>query len=268
MRFLVYSILFLSMTKMTIANDDDFLMFGDKNFAKEKSEKSKWAFKSGMEYIQYKSSLPEYDGKFETVKKGENHDVFGFGLGIGREFYLGKGISSTFLISGVYQKSLDKTIGKAAEDIDYDLSNIRDANYLYTYEASLSLNYLIDNSVIDVQPFVDFGMGVGYAEVEKEYTKKKEAIADSDNTTEDYDVRTKEDFLFSRIGLGMNFIHFKGLISYVKVSSLIRKITERRTKGSSNLSGTTAVVTYDSKETSIDEIDSLITAQIGMGYMF
>jgi len=54
----------------------------------------------------------------------------------------------------------------------------------------------------------------------------------------------------------------------VKVSSLIRKITERRTKGSSNLSGTTTVVSYDTKETSIDEMDTLITAQIGMGYMF
>lgn len=258
----------LPMTSFAEKADEGFMMFGDKNFANEKTEKSKWLFKFGMEYMQYVTSLPEYDGKFESISKGDKADILGFGLGFGREFYLGKGISTTFLISGVYQKSLDKKIGKAAEDIDYDLSNVRDAQYIYNYEASLSLNYLMDYKLVDVQPFVDFGAGLGKAEIEKEYIKKKEAPADSDNTTEDYDVRTKEDFLFTRIGLGVNFIHYKGFMSYMKVSSMMIQVTDRETTGNSNLSGTTTVVDYEGTESNLDETEIITTAQIGMGYLF
>ncbi len=248
--------------------DEGFMIFGDKNFAAEKTEESKWIFKTGLEYIQYTSNLPEYSGKFESVSAGTKADILGFGLGIGREFYFTNGFSSTFLISAVYQKSLDKSIGKAAEDIDYDLSNVRDAQYVYAYEASLSLNYLLDYKTVDVQPFIDIAGGMGYAEIEKEYIKKKEAPSDSANTTEDYDVKTKENFLFTRLGLGVNFIHFKGFMSYFKVSSMIVQVTDKETIGSSNLSGTTAVVDYDGKEKNLDETEIITTAQLGLGYYF
>lgn len=245
---------------------EEFLEFGDKNFAAEKTEESKWMLRSGFQFLSYPTALPEFDGQHDKTQTGDLNDLYGLNLAVGREIYWGAGLSSTLLIGGTYFRGIDRNVGIAAEDIDLDVANTRISSAIYTYEASLSLNYLFDNEVVDFQPFVEFGAGAGNAQVEKEYTRK--ALPTETNGSEDYDIRTDEDFLFSRVSLGLNIISFKGIVTYLKVSALSLSKTNRKTTGSSKLYNSATVVNQNANEENLSESETLTTATIGMGYLF
>ncbi len=257
--------IFSSLLPLAIA-EDNFMEFGNVNFGRDFKEKSKWIIKSGAEYIQYPSSLPEYNGQHEDIKSGEVNDLNGYGLSFGRDFYIGKGFSTTITIGGYYSKTLDKVIGKGAEDIDFDFSQTRTAHLMTSYEASLGLNYIFDYKIVDVQPFIEVGVGAGSVEVEKEYTRV--GFSFETNGAENYNVKTKEDFLQSRISLGVNFISYKGLMSYIKASTLIYSKTNRETNGSIKKFGEATETDVSSKEDNVDETESVTMISIGIGRYF
>lgn len=245
--------------------DDNFLSFGNKNYAEEKTEKGKWFLKTGMEYLRYQSTFPEYSGKHEEFEENEQEDIWGYGLYFGREIYFGAGISSSITIGAAYHKTLNKEVAKAAEDIDFDVANTRRGHQVLSYEATMSINYLFDNKIVDVQPFIEGGIGLGNARIEKYYQRKP---VESTAAAEEYDVVTEEKFTYTKLSIGVNFISFEGISSYFKVSTILTNISERETTGDSNLFGTTAQVTYDSNETGLNETLSMTMASIGLGYMF
>jgi len=242
---------------------DDFLNFGDKDFAKEKTEKSKWIIRTGIEYLKYTSTFPAFDGKHEAFENSEEADVWGYGLYFGRELYLGKGLSTTLTLGAAYHKTITKEVGQAARDIEYDVSSSRRNNQVITYEAMLSLNYLFDNKVVDLQPFIEGGLGMGNARVEKYYSRV--SVPDA-NSGEEYDVVSEDVFAYSKISIGLNIIAFDGLISYFKVSTMLMNVSERNTKGDSVAFGTTTRVNYDTSDK--DQSETMTSASLGMGYMF
>ena len=261
----LFIIIFLCSYSSAILADMDFLNFGNKNFAKDKTEQGKWFFKTGMEYLRYRSTFPEFSGQHEGISKNEEEDVWGYGIYFGRELYFGAGISSSITLGAAYHKTLNKELAKAAEDIDYDVANTRKGHQVLTYEATITLNYLFDNKVVDVQPFIEGGLGVGNARIEKYYQRKPVPDAAS---AEEYDVVTEEVFTYTKIGIGMNIISFEGFASYFKVSTILTSISERNTKGDSVAYGTTTPVSYDTKKKDLNESASMTTASIGIGYMF
>jgi hypothetical protein len=240
--------------------------FGDVNFGRNFNEKSKWVFKSGVEYINYPVSLPEYKGEHETYSDSDSDDLNGYGLSFGRDFYISNGFSTLVSFNFYYSKTLDKKIGKAADDIDFDYASTRSSHELFAYEGSIAINYIFDNKLVDVQPFFEAGFGVGENKVNKEYTTL--GFTDIANSSEDYDVNVTEEFALSRISIGMNFISYKGLMSYVKLTSVTILKTNRETQGESNLRGTDAVINYDANETGLSESRTMTMASVGIGRYF
>lgn len=264
MKLLLFISLFL-ISFSSVWSAEKFLNFGDKKFAKEKTEKGKWFIKNGLEYIKYRSTFPAFKGKHEDFKKNEEEDIFGYGLSFGREVYFGAGISSSISIGGFYSKTLNKELGQAAENIDLEIANIRRGHQILNYEGLLSLNYLFDNKVVDIQPFIEGAIGVGSAKVEKEYRRRP---VENAAAAENYNVVTEENYAYTKISLGLNVILFNGLTSFFKVSSTLMNINERKTVGNSNIFGTTSVVDHSNKEKKLDESVTMTMASIGMGYMF
>lgn len=266
MRRLMISLSFMFVMHSAFAlKPIEMLEVGDKEFAATKTNKSKWLFKLGMDYMKYPTAMPEYTGENESVRGGEEVDITGLGLSFAREFYLGLGLSSNLTLGGFYYKTLDKKVGKASSDYDIEIASVRDGYFLYGYEAALSLNYLFDNENVDVQPYIEFGVGAGHAEIEKIY--KRENISAVTDGEELYDISTNEDFTFIKSTLGVNFIAFKGLVSYLEVSSMIMGKNNRESAGKTSIEGA-GNVSINSKEDDIDESATITTAQLGIGYFF
>ena len=261
--FLSFSILILPLNLMAA---DNFMEFGDVNFGRDFKEKSKWLIKAGSENYQYPTVLPKFKGEHESFSDNELEEINGYGLSIGRDFYIGGGISALITVGGYYAKTLDKVIGKAARDIDFDYSETRSSHFLQAYEASIALNYLFDYKVVDVQPFIEFGAGTGLNRVEKEYSTL--GFTGDDDSSEYYDVSVEEQFQFARLSLGINFISYKGLMSYFRFTSTTFIKSEREIEGSSNLRDSVVIVDYDEKENDLSETETAAMVSVGIGRYF
>lgn len=259
-------LLCLILMSVNAFSSENFMEFGDVNFGRNFKEKSKWLLKSGAEYIKYPYVLPEYKGEHEKFGEDEFDELNGYGLGVGRDFYLGNGFSSLVSINLYYSKTLDKTIGKAAEDIDFDYSSTRIAHEMYAAEASLALNYIYDFKVVDVQPFIEVGFGLGQNEIQIEYSTV--GLTGEDNSSEDYDVTVTEEFAITRASVGVNFISYKGLMSYFKFTAMGIVKANRESVGESNLRGDSTIVKYDENETSLNESETISMISIGIGRYF
>jgi hypothetical protein len=269
MRKLLYTTLMLAMAQPALAvKDIDLLETGNKNFKAEKSEESKWLFKIGMEYMKYPTALPNYTGENESVKFGEQKDISGLGLGFSREFYITSGFSTNLSLGTFYFKTLDKKIGQASKEYDIEIASVRDGYYVYGYDASISVNYTFENKVVDIQPFIEFGVGAGHGEIEKKY--KRDNITNNASSTigeEKYDVVSDENFTFTKASLGINFVGYKGLMSFIKVSSMMMNKTDRKTKGTTSIEGG-GDIAVETNETELSETEVVTTAQLGIGYFF
>lgn len=237
-----------------------FLDFRDESFRKEDLKEKKWIFNMGVDYMQYPTSLPAYDGTHANIKNEENYNIFGVNLGVGREFALGAGISTTLKTGGFYNKSFERNVGKASEDIDMDLANIRTDHMVYGGEASASLNYLVENKVLNFQPFLEFGLGAGVADVEKEYTF--EGIEADRSDAEKYNVSAQEGFNYTKTSLGVNFISQQGVVSYIKATRMLMDVNQREIAGAINGEA------QDSKEENLDENKEILSGSVGFGFLF
>jgi hypothetical protein len=246
---------------------DNFMEFGNVDFGRDFKEKSKWLLRIGSETIRYASTFPEYTGEHEEIKDGEVNDLNGYGLSFGRDFYLGNGLSSTINLGAYYSKTLDKIVGKAARDIDLDFSETRTAHELTGYEAGIGINYLFDYRIVDIQPFFEIAMGAGQVKAEKQYTRRGFPNNET-NGSEEYDVNVTEQFAFSRLSMGVNFISYKGLMSYLKMSTMPIIIASRETKGVTNLKDSAVIVDVDKSEKGLTETKNLILLSIGIGSYF
>ncbi len=241
------------------ANAAEFLEFRDENFDPRSVEDKNWQFNFGVEYLRYPTVLPAFQGTHEKIEKEEKYDVYGVGLAFGREFDLFGGLSTVWKLGGFYSKTLETTRGKAAQGEDLELANVRTNHMVYGGEATASLNYLFDNKVIDVQPFVEFGLGTGIANIEKEYVF--EGIQPDRSDAEDYDIRTEENFNYAKTSIGINFIGLEGVAFYIKATNMILNISKRKITGFDG-----SKKRDDSSQP--DETKSLLSASLGVGYLF
>jgi hypothetical protein len=266
-RLLLSSTIFLTLSIPSLGwSKDNFLEFGDINFGRDFKEKSKWLFKSGAELINYPTVLPEFDGEHENIGDSERNELNGYGLNFGRDFYLTNGFSTLITVGAYYSKTLDKTIGKAAQDIDLDFSETRTAHQLSAYEAAIAFNYIFDYKIVDIQPFIEVGAGVGSAKTEKQY--KSIGLTSVTNGSENYDVTVNEDFTFSRVSLGVNLISYKGLMSYLKLTSMQIDKSSRKIEGNSNAYQSATVIDISSDEKNLKESETVTMVSVGIGRYF
>jgi hypothetical protein len=260
--------LLLTMLVATIgsASAAEFMEFGSKDFKKNKLNDSKWIFDTGLNFVEYPTSLPTYSGTHESVKENSKAQIFGISLGFGREFNIGSGFSSTVKLGGFYSKTLEKSVGQAAEDVDLDLAEKYDVSMVYGMDATASINYLFENKVINIQPFVEFGAGSGASTMEKKYSFQGVDGSPTASQPELYDVAVDEAFTYSKASVGLNFISSTGIVSYVKATRMGLSVNSRKTKGSIQTQGNSKV----SAENSANAKDSLevMSATLGLGFLF
>lgn len=237
----------------------DFLDFRTEDYKRSDLEEKKWRLSLGAEYLQYPTVLPAYDGVHEDIKSEEKYDIYGANLGLGREFSLG-GSFSTELKAGVFFAAAnDTTVGTAGTEPDVDLSRTRDSHQVYGAEALFSLNYLVENEVLNFQPFVEFGAGRGLANIEKEYVF--EGIQSDDSDAENYFARVEETFDYAKTSIGVNFVGWEGVLSYIKLTQTALRVAQRDTTSEINSS-------ESESEDDSPGSESFFSASLGFAYMF
>lgn len=261
----IMSVLLTSL--VTSASAAEFMEFGTKDFKSKKLRDSKWIFDTGANFVQYPTTLPEFTGTHESVKKDSQANIYGLTLGFGREFFLGAGVSTTVKLNGFYSKTLEKNVGQAAEDVDIDLAEKYDVNMVYGTDATISLNYLFENSIVNVQPFVEFGAGTGASRIEKKYSFRGVTGSATASNPELYDIAMEETFNYAKTSVGLNFISNSGIVSYIKATRLGLNVSSRETTGSIQTQGN-AKTSADSKQTNLDESLEVVSASLGMGFLF
>lgn len=249
------------------AGATEFLEFGAKNFKSTKLHKSKWVFDFGANYMAYPTTMPAFQGAHKSIKAKDTNNIYGMNLGFGGEIHLGGGFSTTVKVGGFYSKTLDKTVGQAAKDIDLELANESSDHMVYGGEGSASLNYLFETKSYGIQPFIEFGIGTGVASIEQQYDYKGVTGGTNPNP-ESYDIKMDEGFNYARSTLGLNIISATGILFYTKVSSLGMVVNKRKIKGSIKTAAKSSTDSVNTKKTNLNEANEVFMASVGMGFLF
>lgn len=261
---LLVSLLVLSVSSVSAS---EFMEFGAKDFKSTKLKESKWVFDIGANYMAYPTTLPAFEGAHHSIKNQEDYEVLGVGLGFGGEIYMGAGISSTIKIGGFYSKTTDTSIGQAAKDVDLELANTSNDHMVYGGEASASLNYLFETKSYGIQPFVEFALGAGQANIEKTYEYKGLEGGTSPDP-EYYNIKMEEGFNYARSTIGLNVISSTGLLFYTKASRLGMVVNERSFKGKVETAAKTTTNYDGKKEKNLNESTEVMMYSLGMGFLF
>lgn len=261
---LLTALLTLSVTSVSAS---EFMEFGAKNFKSTKMKESKWVFDVGANYMAYPTTLPGFKGTHANIEENSDHDIYGINLGFGGELYFGAGLSSTIKIGGFYSKTMNETTGKAAKDVDIDLAEKSTDHMVSGGEASISLNYLFETKSYGIQPFAEFGLGAGTAQVEQRYSY--EGLEGGTNPNpESYDVKVEEGFSYARSTVGLNVISATGILFFTKVSRLGMVVNKREVKGTIKTAAKSSEQDVSSKKTDINESNEVFMATLGMGFLF
>ncbi len=244
----------------------EFMEYGSKDFKKNKLHKDKWIFETGINFIEYPTSLPSFEGTHESVKEDSKSEIYGMTVGFGREFLLGAGFSTALKANIFYSKSDQNDTGQGAEDVDIELSENKITNTAYGSDISISINYLFENKVINVQPFAEFGAGVGASSLKRDYSFRGVTGSSISPDPELYDVVVDEEFNYNKVSLGVNFISLRGITSYIKASRLGLAVSSRKTSGSIRTQGNSEVDAQGSSQAK-DSLE-VLSASLGIGFLF
>ena len=257
--------LLVTVLSFSTALANNFMEFGVDDY---NAQKSKWKFDVGFNYLDYPTRLPVFDGQFYKNKELENYEIYGLNLGFGRDLYLGAGFSITGRLGSFYYATFDNQTGKASKEIDLELASNRREHNLYGADAQISLNYIIEGSVVDFQPFVFGGVGVGTANIQREYKFLGIGTdaASQEQDRELYDVKLEDSFSYREAGLGINFISKRGITGHLKASKRTLALNERKVKGQIKEEGQTTRNISINENTS-SEFD-VWSASVGMGFLF
>lgn len=259
-------IILVFLSVCTAFGDEGFMNFGNTEFSKTKTLESKWVFKLGTESMRYQLTLPEFEGEDDSFQEKSFEDIIGMGLGFGRDFYLGAGFSFNLGLGLTYINTLNQDKG-GAEDLEIEVSSTR-KKLLYTSgEVTAAISYIFDNKYVDIQPFIEGSAGIGRTEINYKYQRLP---IGGDINSELYNVDSLEEFSLAKVGIGLNLIGYRGLISYLKVTTAKVFFNKRTISGESNLYGTNDVISYDTsgKESEVDDEATVTMASLGIGYMF
>ena len=239
----------------------EFLEFGEKDF-QSNIKKNNWMVDVSAQFIQYETRFPEFSGEHLKVDDEDLYDMYGINIAIGKEFYFFNDFSVGFKTALFYNENQKDVSGKAAKDIDIDLTTDRTDYRMYGAQADLYLNYLIEMKSINIQPFIGTGLGLGVAELEKRYTFTGISTASPAIPSESYSADLREEFSFINTSIGVSFISLTGLISTLKITRIDTLKTNRDVEGEIN--GTN----FETSEDNLDESVENYMASLGVGFFF
>tara|TARA_B100001971_G_C18268000_1_gene596050 strand:+ start:46663 stop:47442 length:780 start_codon:yes stop_codon:yes gene_type:complete len=259
MRLNIYYLLILTLSSGLFAKE--FLEFGEKDFQK-KIKKNNWMVDVSAQFMQYETRFPEFTGEHIKVEDNDLYDMYGINIAIGKEFYFFGDFSVGFKTALFYNENQRDETGKAAKDIDIDLSRDRTDYRMYGAQADLYLNYLIEMKSINLQPFIGTGLGLGIAEMEKRYTFDGISTATPAISAESYTADLREEFSYINTNIGISFISRTGLITTLKLTRIDTLKTNREVEGEIN--GTD----FKTKEDDLEESVTNYMASLGVGFFF
>lgn len=254
-------ILSFLITFSALAFDKEFLEFGEKDFQK-KIKKNNWMVDVSAQFIQYETRFPEFTGEHIKVDDNDKYDMYGINIAIGKEFYFFGDFSLGFKSALFYNENQKDVNGKAAKDIDVDLSRDRTDYRMYGAQADIYLNYLIELKSVNLQPFIGTGLGLGVAEMEKRYTFDGISTATPVVSAESYSADLREEFSYINTNVGISFISRTGLITTLKVTRIDTLKTNREVSGEINGSN------FETKDNNLDESVTNYMASLGVGFFF
>ena len=260
---MVKCLILLATISIPAFSESGFMEFDSKPSEEFKVKRSKWLLDFGMKYINYEADLAAFEGEHVSVSDKESISTYNVNLGFGREFYIAGGVSFSIKASGYFGDNDFEKSGNAAEDIDFQVSSYREKFELLGQEASASLNYIFENSIMHIQPFVEFAVGRAEATISKIYNDK--GVTSTPPTSDDYAAQNysyvaTEKFTYSRFGVGINFLSNYNLNSYIKASQNSFKLDEREIE---KLEASSAVSAPNESG-----INQFFSASMGLNYTF
>jgi len=260
---MIKCLILLAIISTCAFSESGFMEFDSKAPEEFKVKRSKWLLDFGMKYINYEADLAAFQGEHVSVSDKESISTYNVNLGLGREFYIGAGLSLSIKASGYFGDNDFEKSGNAAEDIDFQVSSYREKFEMLGQEASASLNYVFENSVLHIQPFVEFAVGRAEATISKIYNDK--GVTSTPPTSDDYAAQNysyvaTEKFTYSRFGVGINFLSNYNLNSYIKASQNSFKLDEREIE---KLEASSAVSAPNESG-----INQFFSASMGLNYTF
>lgn len=244
-------------------SQDKFMEFGSDDY---EPRESTWLVELGAKYFQNTLELPTYEGTHHSIKAKENINMIGAELAFGGNLHLFAGFSLSLKARGFYLRDFKGEIGKATRDFDLDLVDSESDSHMKGGEGAVALNYTFVTSIVEIQPFVEYALGMSNAEYKVDYHFT--GIAGDGSDAEKYELKRNEDYLTHRLSLGLNVISKYGIYSYFKAS--LENITLQKAKYSLTYRAPgDSSDTFDSFEAEdLDEKTTHTTYALGFGFLF
>ena len=232
---------------------------GVKNYEQDTSH---WIIALGGNYLKHSIELPKYRGTHKSYDE-KNQEIYGPSLQIGREFYLGGGLSFVGMFGGFYNQSVVRTNGKASKKVDIELSNVRETYQLEGYDVSAGLQYFFEANQTYIQPYFLYtiGQGSGLHTIDYKFDGIGADPADR------YKLSMLETFLYDRQTLGIKFINRRGLFSFFEASNTSIRVSEREIQNSKVIEKGQKKDSLNGTE-KLNSTNSIITGSIGFGFLF
>lgn len=251
----MYKLLILFILTLNSSMSSDFLIFNSTLDNDFEVKKSRWAVDLGLRYIRYKTEAAEFKGKHSNIDPVSNEDAYNLSLELGRDFYLGAGLFFGVRVSGFASDNSFVDEGNAGEDLDYIVSKKKENFVMLGTEVSASIGYLFENKSLHIMPFAEFGVGSGRARVKKTYDDKG-IVSDPVDPTIDYDpqnykYKAKEDFLMSRLSVGVKFLTNYSINSFIRASFVSIDVKDREIEELTASSSVTSPGTEGESNTSV-----------------
>lgn len=275
MKYFLFFIIVLSSQAFAqyIPVPDNVSMQGT-NFKAYNPLEGHWIANFGFESIKYE--LPfQYTGVKESFEPSEQ-ELFGGRLGIGREFYLGKGFMTTTRVEGFYVGTLFAKYKTAAPDVE----NVRFASSKKTgqilgIEASQSLSHIFNMKTknpfmeewtyLTVEPFIEGTLGIAQAFHKLNYTYDTvQGGVAGDTVDESYRHRVGDNLLSTRLSLGVIFTSNSGFFLSLKATQTAWNVTKRKEDGFRKENGGSEV-RFSESPNNVD-MDTVTSYAVGGGY--
>lgn len=244
----------------TTADDDRF-----------EHRRSHWVATYGFESTKY--DLPyEFDGVKRKIGP-EERDLMGGRLGVGRDFYLGKGFIFGARLEGYYMGTLFTDAKTADPELSIEVAASKKTGHIFGADAVAHLGWMFDfqtkNPFLDemnyfaLELFVEAGLGRG-----RGYNRREYYFDASPVTNEEYDLIIEDDYFTQVVSAGVNLMSVNtGAFLYLRASQVAQDITERKFRGKVLNNGETNFTRINATVEAPD-VDPISIISIGGGYRF
>lgn len=227
------------------------------------ARKSHWETTFGLEGMKY--DLPfNFPGAKKTINPGDK-ELWGGRLGLGRQFYLGKGFTTTTKGEAYYMGTLFvRNLNAGPEASDDNVKEFKQTGQILGLDFTQSIGHIFEMKTkgplgdwhnMTIEPYIEAGAGMARAFNKVNYSYNL-------TPNEAYKQSVEDQLVNVRFGLGVNVASSQGVFFFAKVTQNHYDITQRKLKTSINNASST-------KETQKNvNIDPVLIYALGGGYRF